>query len=379
MNDFKEIKRMRKLLALAACGALALGAAACGGDDDDNGGSSGGGGGGGSSLSGEIAGAGSSAQQAAMEAWIAKFQEANSGVTISYDPVGSGAGREQFISGGSVFAGSDAAYSTEEDELTKATARCTKAGGKLVQVPDYISPIAIIYNLPGVDSLQLSAPTIAKIFAQQIKNWSDPAIKADNPDADLPDTKITPVNRSDESGTTENFTDYLHQAAPDAWKDEKSGTWPIKGGEAAAQTSGMVQAVKSGEGTIGYADESQARELGIAKVKVGSEFVKPTPEGAAKSLEISPTDKTLSKGDTVFAYKLDRTSTESGTYPVLLVSYLSGCTKYDSAGTTKIVKGFFNYVISADGQSAAAENAGSAPLSEGLRQKIQPAIDAIGS
>jgi len=371
---------MRKLLALAACGALALGAAACGGDDDDNGGSSGGSGGsGGSSLSGEMAGAGSSAQQAAMEAWIAKFQEANSGVTISYDPVGSGAGREQFISGGSAFAGSDAAYSTEEDELSKATERCTKAGGKLVQIPDYISPIAVVYNLPGVDGLQLSPETLASIFAQKIKNWNDPAIKKDNPDADLPDTKITPVNRSDESGTTENFTDYLHQTAPDAWKDEKSGTWPIKGGEAAAQTSGMVQAVKSGEGTIGYADESQAADLGVVKVKVGSEYVGPTAEGAAKSLEISPTDKELSKGNTVFAYKLDRTSTESGTYPVLLVSYLSGCTKYDSADTTKLVKGFFNYIISADGQSAAADNAGSAPLSDGLRSKIQPAVDAIGS
>jgi phosphate transport system substrate-binding protein len=141
----------------------------------------------------------------------------------------------------------------------------------------------------------------------------------------------------------------------------------------------MVQAVKSGEGTIGYADESQAGELGIAKVKVGSAYVKPSAEGAAKSLEISPKDKELSKGDTVFAYKLDRTSTESGTYPVLLVSYLSGCTKYDSAGTTKLVKGFFNYIISADGQQAAAENAGSAPLSDGLRTKIQPAIDSIGS
>ena len=313
-----------------------------------------------------------------MEAWIAKFQEANSGVTISYDPVGSGAGREQFIAGGSVFAGSDAAYSTEEDELTKATARCTKAGGQLVQIPDYISPIAVVYNLPGVDSLQLSPATVAGMFAQKIKTWNDPAIKKDNPDADLPDTKITPVNRSDESGTTENFTDYLAAAAPDVWTYDVSGTWPVKGGEAAAQTSGMVQAVKAGEGTIGYADESQAGDLGVAKVKVGGAFVAPSAEGAAKSLEISPKDKKLSKGTTVFAYKLDRTSTESGTYPLLLVSYLSGCTKYDSAGTTKIAKAFFNYVISQEGQQAAAENAGSAPMSDGLRQQIQPAVDAIG-
>jgi phosphate transport system substrate-binding protein len=378
MHEIKEKNRMRKLLAFVTCGALALGAAACGGDDNKDSGSSSGGSSSGSSLSGEIAGAGSSAQQAAMEAWTAKFQQANSGVTISYDPVGSGAGREQFISGGSAFAGSDAAYSTEANELTKATARCKKSGGDLVQVPDYISPIAIVYNLDGVKDLQLSPDTIAGIFAQKIKNWNDPAIKKDNPSANLPDKRIVPVNRSDESGTTENFTDYLSQTAPSVWKYDVSGTWPVKGGEAAAQTSGMIEAVTGGDGAIGYADESQAGDLGVAKVKVGSTYVKPTAEGAAKVLELSPKDKQLSKGANVFAYKLNRKTTEAGTYPLLLVSYLSGCTKYDSAGTTKIVKGFFDYIISADGQKAAADNAGSAPLSSALQAKIKPAVDAIG-
>jgi phosphate transport system substrate-binding protein len=368
---------MRKLLTLAACGVLALGAAACGSSNNNK--SSSGGSSSGNGLSGEIAGAGSSAQQAAQEAWIAKFQEANSGVTISYDPVGSGAGREQFIAGGSVFAGSDAAYSTDAGELTKATSRCTKSGGQLVQIPAYISPIAVIYNLSGVDSLQLSPDTVASIFAQKIKNWDDPAIKKDNPGASLPSTKITPVNRSDESGTTENFTDYLSKASPSVWTYPVGGTWPVKGGEAAAQTSGMVQAVKAGDGTIGYADASQAGGLGIAKLKVGNAFVAPSAAGAAKSVEISPKDKKLSKGKYVFAYSLDRTSKDPGTYPAVLVSYLSGCTKYDSAGTTKIVKGYFNYVISPDGQKAAAANAGSAPLSSGLQQQLQPAVDAIGS
>jgi phosphate transport system substrate-binding protein len=365
---------MRKLLALATCGALALGAAACGGDDDSGGSS----GSKSSSLSGEIAGAGSSAQQAAQEAWIAKFQEANSGVTISYDPVGSGAGREQFISGGSVYAGSDSPYSTEENELSKAKARCTKSGGTLVQVPDYVSPIAIVYNLSGVDNLQLSPDTIAGIFAQKIKNWNDPAIKADNPGANLPNTKITPVNRSDKSGTTKNFTDYMSKTAPKVWTNEPDDVWPIKGGEAAAQTSGEVQAVQQGDGAIGYVDESQAGQLGVAKIKVGGQWVKPSADGAAKIVEISPMDKDVSDGKTIFAYKLDRTTTETGAYPLTLVSYLSGCTKYDSAGTTNIVKAFFKYVVSPEGQQAAAQNAGSAPLSSKVTSQIQPAITAIG-
>jgi phosphate transport system substrate-binding protein len=363
---------MRKLLALAVCGALALGAAACGGDDDDNGG--GGGGGGSASLSGEIAGAGSTAQEAAQEAWIAGFQDQNSGVTIAYDPVGSGGGREQFIAGGTAYGGSDDAL--EGEELSGAQKRC---GGTdaLVQIPVYISPIAIIYNLQGVDKLQLPPDTLAKIFKQEIKNWNDPAIKAENSGVDLPDKRITVVNRSDESGTTENFTDYLSKAAPDVWTFEVSGNWPVKGGEAAEGTSGVVEAVGAGDGAIGYADASQAGDLGVADIKVGTSYQPPSPEAAAKVLDESKKDPELSKGPNVFAYDLKRDTESEGTYPIVLVSYLMGCTKYDSADTAKIVKGYFGYVISQPGQEAAAKNAGSAAMSDQLRSQVQPAVDAI--
>ena len=89
----------------------------------------------------------------------------------------------------------------KEEELTKAQERCGGADN-LVEIPVYISPIAMIYNLDGVENLQLSPETLAKIFKQEIKTWDDAAIKADNPDATLPSTRITVVNRSDESGTT---------------------------------------------------------------------------------------------------------------------------------------------------------------------------------
>jgi len=356
-------------LVLAASAVLAIGVAACG--SSSNGSSSG--------LSGDIAGAGSSAQGSAQEAWIAKFQDQNSGVNVSYDPVGSGGGRDQFIAGGNTdFAGSDSPF--DDTELPKATARCAKtSGAQLVQVPDYVSPIAVIYNLSGVDNLQLDPETVAKIFKQQITTWDDPAIKADNPGVDLPSTKITPVNRSDESGTTANFTDYLHSAAPSVWTFEPDSTFPVKGGEAAAQTSGMVQAVMAGDGTIGYADESQAQDLGVAKIKVGNTFVAPSAQGAANDFEQSPKDPSLSQGKYVLAYKVDRTSTDPKNYPILLVSYLMGCTKYDSADTTSVVKSYFDYVISSEGQQVAAQNAGSAPLPPGVTKEIQPAINAIGS
>jgi phosphate transport system substrate-binding protein len=365
---------MRKLLTLAACGGLlAFGAAACGSSDDDSTASSNSGGGGSSSkLSGEIAGAGSSAQEAAQEAFIANFQKSNPDVTISYDPVGSGGGREQFISGGVAFAGSDSPLA--DDEYPDAKKRCT--GGDVVQVPDYVSPIAVVYNLNGVDSLQLSPETVAGIFAQQIKNWNDPKIKADNPGVDLPDTRITPVNRSDDSGTTANFTDYMSKTAGSVWTNPPDDTWPVKGGEAAEGTSGVVEAVGAGDGAVGYADFSQAGDLGVAKLKVGDKYVAPSAAEAAKVLELSPKDKKLSHGSSIWAFAIDRTTTEPRTYPNILVSYLIGCTKYDGS-TGGIVHGFFNYAISSEGQAAAAKNAGSAPLTDALRTKIQPAVDAI--
>jgi len=358
----------RWLAILASLAVLAVGVSACGSSDDSTSSSSG-------NLSGQIAGAGSTAQEAAQEAWIAEFENANSGATISYDAVGSGGGREQFIAGGVAYAGSDAALEEEEGELEKAAKRCSP--GKLVEIPAYVSPIAVIYNLEGVESLQLDPETLATIFNQEIDTWDDPAIAKDNPGVELPDTRITPVNRSDESGTTENFTDYLSKVVPSVWSYEVSGDWPVKGGEAAQGTSGVVEAVTAGDGAIGYADASQAGELGVATIKVGNEYVEPTPEAAAKILEESPEAKALAKTPYMFPFELDRKTESQGTYPIVLVSYLIGCTKYDSADEAAIVKGYFNYVISSEGQEIAAENAGSAPLSASLAKKIQPAVDAI--
>jgi len=375
------MSRARWLALIASAAILALGVAACGGGDDSTstgGGSTESGNGGevaSAEVSGEIAGAGASSQQAAQEAWIAEFSNANSGATISYDPVGSGGGREQFISGGVAYGASDTPLSEEEGELGKAIKRCEP--GELIEIPNYVSPIAIIYNLPEVEELKLDPETLAKIFNQEIENWNDPAIAKENPGVELPDTRIVPVNRSDESGTTENFTDYLSEAAGKAWPHEPSGEWPVKGGEAANGTSGVVEAVSAGEGAIGYADASQAGELGIALIKVGSDYVGPSPEAAAKVLEISPEDKEAEKGKFVFAFDVDRNTSSSGTYPIILVSSMIGCTKYGSADEAAVVKAYFEYAISPEGQELAAEQAGSAPLSEALRSKFMPAIEAI--
>jgi phosphate transport system substrate-binding protein len=357
-------------LAMALSGSLAL--TACGAANESGSDSSGSGDGGGD-LSGELVGAGASSQQAAMEAWQAGFEGEYPDVTFSYDPVGSGGGREQFIAGSTAFAGSDAAL--DEEELAAAQERC--AGGEIFELPNYISPIAVIYNLEGVDELNLSAATIAGIFSGAITTWNDPAIAGDNPDATLPATAITPVHRADDSGTTDNFTDYLFQAAGDVWTSEPDGEWPLAGGEAANQTSGMVEVVGSVDGAIGYADASRAGELGVVNVGVGGDFVAPTPDAAAAVVENSPAVE--GRGEYDFAIEVNRLTEGSGEYPIVLVSYHLGCIEYDDQETADNVKAFMDYVISEEGQEAAAENAGNAPISDSLREQAQSAVDAITS
>jgi phosphate transport system substrate-binding protein len=368
------MRNNRFLLTLAVAGALSLGVAACGDDEEPATGSGSAASSDAADVSGEIPGAGSSAQGSAEEAWIAGFQNKYPDATVSYDPVGSGGGREQFVAGGTAFGGSDSALA--DDELNGGQDRC---GGvdNLVEMPVYVSPIAIVYNLEGVEGLQLSPETAAKIFKQEITNWNDPAIAKDNPDAQLPDQRITVVNRSDESGTTENFQDWLSETAPSVWNFDVSGDWPVKGGEAAEGTSGVVQAVSAGKGAVGYADASQAGDLGVAKIKVGDEYIDPSPEAAAKVVEASP--EAEDEGKHVYTYDLDRKIDDPSAYPIVLVSYGMACTKYDDADQAALVKAYLGYVVSDEGQQAAAQAAGSAPLTAAVRDKVQAAIDAIGS
>ena len=367
-----KLTRIAKIGAIGAIAALAL--AGCASNETTPAG-------GGSAdpsavtLSGEIAGSGASSQEVAVQAWTAGFQTANPDVTITYDPAGSGAGRESFQAGAVAFAGSDRAFKIEEIEAGPFDG-CVE-GTNIVQLPTYISPIAVIFNVEGVDALNLDPATIAGLFAGTITNWNDPAIAALNEDATLPDLAVSPVHRADDSGTTENFTDYLYAAAPDVWTSEPDGVWPLQSGEAAQGTSGVVSAVAGGNGTIGYADASRAAEEGLstAAVKVGDEFVTYSPEAAAAIVDASPFEEGRADGD--LAITIDRTSEEAGVYPIVLVSYMIACEEYADPAVAPVVKGFLQYVASAEGQAAAADAAGSAPISESLAEKVNAAIDLI--
>ncbi len=336
-------------------------------------------------LSGQLAGSGASSQGKAQEAWIATFNGANPGVSIAYDGGGSGAGRTAFAQGGVQYAGSDRALKTAEldDPVTafKLSAgtqpwgKCAADSG-IVQLPLYISPIAIGYNVEGVDNLNLDSSAIAKIFSGKITTWNDPAIAALNPDATLPDLAITPVHRSTNSGTTENFTDYLAKTAGADWPFEVSGDWPaeLTGGEGAAETGDVASILSSGAGTIGYLDASRAPGH-TAALKVGDQFVKYSPEGAAAVVAGSPLEEGRKPFD--LAVTLDRTTTDPTHYPLVLISYLIGCETYADSNDGAMVKAFFSYIASAEGQTLAGEQAGAAPISDDLRAKVTAAIDVI--
>nr|WP_156357434.1 MULTISPECIES: phosphate ABC transporter substrate-binding protein PstS [unclassified Frigoribacterium] len=338
-----------------------------------NEGGSAGGSEGGSDLSGTISGIGASSQQAAQEAWVAGYQTANEGVTVNYDPQGSGGGRESFISGAAAFAGSDRPFTT--DEISSSTfAGCTPDTG-IVELPAYVSPIAVVFNLDGITELNLSPATIAGIFNLSITSWDADEIAADNPGVDLPSTPITAVHRADDSGTTENFTDYLNKTAPDVWTTEADGVWPTTDGEGATGTSGVIDAVGNGTGTIGYADASRAGDLGVVKVKVGDEFVSFSPEAAAAIVDESPEEEGRTEGDIAIA--IDRTTDAAGVYPIVLVSYLIACESYEDAEQGELVKSYLSYVTSDEGQKVAADAAGSAPISSTLSTQVAGAIELI--
>lgn len=327
-----------------------------------------------SELSGNLVGAGASSMASAQEAWIAAFQTANPGVSVTYDPTGSGAGRETFIAGGSNFAGSDS-YLKDEELAAGEFGSCV-AGTTPFEVPVYISPIAVIYNLEGVTELNLDAATIAGIFKGTITNWNDPAIAAQNEGVELPDLAITAVHRSDDSGTTKNFSDYLLQNAPEVWDiAEADDPFPYEYGEGAQGTSGVVDAVKNGTGTIGYADASKAGDLGIANIKVGDEYIAYTPEGAAAL--VANAQRVEGRDSTDMAVKIDRTTTNPEEYPIALVSYGIGCNEYQDPEVAKLVKAYFEYMLSEEGQNEAATSAGSAPLARSTADEALAIVSAI--
>lgn len=307
-----------------------------------------------------------------MQVWIAGYQQECDDATINYDPIGSGGGRSQFIDGAVTFAGTDAALHGAETE--EARDRC--AGATPVNLPAFAVPIAVVYHVDGIDAgLNLAPDTIAGLFNQDITRWDDPAIAEDNPDIDLPDTAVQPVSRSDESGTTENFTEYLHAAASETWPHDPGGQWPIEPAEAGQGNSGVAAAVEGGDGMIGYVEVSHAGELDAANVGVGDAFVAPSPEAAGRVVAEATPREDNEEHD--LALDLDYGTTAADTYPIVLIAYEVACLGYDDATEVDLLTGFLSYVVSEEGQRAASAETGSALLPESVREDVQDVVDVI--
>ncbi|MDO4791584.1 MAG: phosphate ABC transporter substrate-binding protein PstS [Buchananella hordeovulneris] len=361
----------RRMATVAAVSAVALSLAACGTSQESAGEN------GNSSLQGEISGAGASSQGKAQEAWFDTFMVQNDDVTITYNPVGSGGGREQFIAGAVDFAGSDSPL--KEGELAGAKARCL--GGEALELPVYISPIAIFYNVPGFEGdkhINMTPDVMADVFNGTITKWNDARLAALNPGGTLPDLAIVPVSRSDESGTTKNFQAYLNKVAPAQWPHKAEETWPIQGGQSGDGTSGMVSTVAAAPGAIGYADASRVTaDLGTVAVGTDGNFTPFSAQAAAATVDASELADDAT--DLRLVYKIKRDAPD--TYPIVLVSYVIACSKYEDPAVADTVAAYLRFIASEEGQEISADPkvAGSAPISADLRVKVEAAIAQITS
>lgn len=320
---------------------------------------------------GQLLGNGSSAQKNAVDQWVKDFQAACEGTTINYKAEGSGAGIQNFLQGKVAFAGSDAALKPEE--VTESKKICK--GGQGINLPMVAGPVALVFNVQGVDNLVLDAKTVAGIFDSKITKWDDEAIKKLNPDAKLPSTNIQAFHRSDESGTTKNFTEYLGKAAPDAWKHEADKKWLAEGGQSANGSAGVSSQVKQVSGAISYVEISyaDANQLNTVTLDTGAaEPVEATVDNASKAIaeaKIVGTGKDLAL-DVAFDTKAE------GAYPISLVTYEIVCDKGNKAETLESVKAFLTYTASEDGQASIADK-GYAPIPDEIIKKVRDTIPTI--
>jgi phosphate transport system substrate-binding protein len=325
----------------------------------------GGGGSSGSSLSGTLNASGSSFQLVYQQAAIQAFKAIQPNMTVNYGGGGSGKGRTDLASGVVNFAGSDSPIPSTETANFK--------GKTVLYFPILLGPITMSYNLSGVSSLKLDAPTIANIFQGKIKSWNDPAIKALNPGVNLPSTPISLAVRSDSSGTTANFSLFLQTAAPSVWKLGSSSTisWPSSA-HAGNGNGGVAQIVKSTPGAIGYVDYADAKAAGLQFASVKNKdgnYVAPSTTAASaagSTVTLAP--------DLTFAAVW-----QSGpqAYPITYQSWDLVFQKQSSSNTAKMLKAYIGYLIG-DGQKL-LPSLGYAPLPANIDSKAKAQLSKIGS
>jgi len=254
---------------------------------------------------GSLNGAGATFPEPFYTAAFYQYTQKHSDVTVNYQAIGSGGGIKQFTAGTVDFGASDVPMSATE---------LAAAGGDsaLVEVPTILGVVSIAYNLPSVTRLQLDGPTLANIYLGNIKSWDDPAIKALNSGLTLPSKPITPVRRSDGSGTTYQFTDYLGKVSPD-FKTQvgvgKSVSW--KGGVGASGNQAVAAAVKATDNSIGYVELAYVVQTGMQQAFVknkAGKFLQASIDGAsaaaATNTNVSPANFSITDSDCATCYPI---------------------------------------------------------------------------
>jgi phosphate transport system substrate-binding protein len=318
---------------------------------------------------------GSTAQSNAMTRFVSAYESSCSGQTLNYTSSGSGAGVNEFLGGQTDFAGSDSPLSAAKGEVAKAAQRCN--GNPAWDLPTVFGPIAITYNVPGVASLALDGPIAGKIFSGQITNWNDPAVAALNPGVTLPNQKIVVVFRSDESGTSDNFQQYLQAASNGAWTKGAGKTFAGGVGEGAKGNEGTSAAIKSTPGSITYNEWSfaEAQKLPTAKIvnSGGGAPIELTAANVGKAIEGA---KVKGQGnDLVLDLSSIYDTKTQGAYPIALATYEIVCSKYPDADTAKAVKAFMTVAVNSGQQGL--ESSGYIPLPAAFKDKLTTAINAI--
>jgi phosphate transport system substrate-binding protein len=319
----------------------------------------------------ELTAEGSTAQLNAIALFNMDWSQLCPGKQLAYNPTGSGAGREQFIADHVDFAGSDSPLTREQ--VDPAAARCR--GNPAWHLPMVFGPIAIVFHLDGVEHLVVNADVLAKIFGGWITTWNDAAIAALNPGTKLPNTRISPIYRSDSSGTTDNFQKYLAAAAPGSWTRGAGSEFQGGVGEGAQKSAGVIQAVHSAPGGIGYVEKGFADQGGVpyAQIDDGSGAVALTDDSARRAID-GATFSGAGNDLQLNLRSIYRTQA-AGAYPLVMATYEIVCSHGYDPATSAAVRSLLT--VAADNAQGGLSGAGYIPLSDKFKKRLLTAINAI--
>ena len=313
--------------------AMALGVAACGGSGSSGGSTS-------SSMADTVVGAGATFPYPLYSKWGSDYAATGAG-KINYQGIGSGGGISAVTNGTVDFGGSDAPLSA--DDLSTAG---------LVQWPQCVGGVVPVVNISGITDgqLKLNADVLAKIYNGQITTWNDAAITALNPGVNLPSTKISVVHRSDSSGTTWIFTNYLQAAAPGVWKAgaDKTVSWPV--GVGGKGNDGVAASVKQLSGSIGYVEYAYAKQSSMVTVQMQNKdgvYVKPSLETFA-----SAASQADWKGSLPSMYLVLVNQPGKDTWPITGASFILMQKNQGDAGRAQAALAFFDWAFKNGATSA---------------------------